>query len=117
MIWVFSGIRSIVVLLNDIDVVVLLLHYLYQLMSKGLEEIWIKFDVGQSTRLLPIYIIGTSIGQQLSSVILLMHILTGCDVTSKIGTKAAVLKTQPENYLMNFGEHSTLTDKNINAAE
>ena len=46
-----------------------------------------------------------------------MHVLAGRDVTSKIGTKAAALKAQPENFLMNFCEHTSLTDENLNAAE
>ena len=31
-------------------------------------------------------------------------ILTGCDATSKIGTKTSVLKKNPEIYLQMFGE-------------
>jgi len=38
------------------------------------------------------------------------HILTGSDVTSKVGTKAAALKAQPERYLQDFGENTFATD-------
>ena len=34
------------------------------------------------------------------------HILTGCDVTSKIGTKTAAIKASLESYLRNFGEEN-----------
>ena len=34
--------------------------------------------------------------------------LTGCDVTSKIGTKSAALKSEPHVYLKNFGENELL---------
>ena len=37
-----------------------------------------------------------------------VHILTGCDVTSKIGTKSAALKSEPHVYLKNFGENELL---------
>ena len=33
-----------------------------------------------------------------------IHILSGCDVTSKIGTKSAVLKRKPDEHLQLFGE-------------
>ena len=34
--------------------------------------------------------------------------LAGCDVTSKIGTKSAALKSEPHVYLKNFGENELL---------
>ena len=40
----------------------------------------------------------------MSQIILKTHILTGCDVTSKIGTKIAALNSEPEKYLKEFGE-------------
>ena len=30
------------------------------------------------------------------------HVLTGCDVTSKVGMKAAALNSEPEQYLESF---------------
>lgn len=33
-----------------------------------------------------------------------VHQLTGCDITSKLGTKAAGLKAEPEVYLKDFGK-------------
>ena len=32
-----------------------------------------------------------------------VYILTGCDVTSKIGTKVSAVASKPEKYLDNFG--------------
>ena len=37
-----------------------------------------------------------------------VHILTGCDITSKIGIKSAALKSDPHMYLKNFGESELL---------
>ena len=38
----------------------------------------------------------------LDDVLLKVHILTGCDVTSKIWTKSAALKSDPHMYLKNL---------------
>ena len=46
--------------------------------------------------------------QNLLFVLLKVHILTGCDVTSKIGTNSAALKYDPHMYLKNFGENELL---------
>ena len=35
-----------------------------------------------------------------------VHILTGCDVTSKMETKATAIKANPESHLHNFGEQN-----------
>ena len=43
-------------------------------------------------------------GQQMCRTLLKTHIISGCDVTSKFGTKAAALKIKPEYYLLNFGK-------------
>ena len=45
--------------------------------------------------------------KELHSVILKVHILTGCDTTSKIGTKKEALKASPEKYLSKFGNDRT----------
>ena len=40
------------------------------------------------------------------------YILTGCDVTSKIGTKVSAVASKPENYLDDFGI-KTLQDSSL----
>ena len=45
--------------------------------------------------------------KELHSVILKAHILTGCDATSKIGTKKGALKVSPKKYLSKFGNDRT----------
>ena len=44
------------------------------------------------------------------------YILTGCDVTSKIGTKVSAVASKPENYLEDFGIES-LQDSSSVCAE
>lgn len=59
----------------------------------------------------------SKIGHMVYSVVLKAHVLTGCDVTSKIGTKAAPLKAKPELYLSHFGEEERLTENTVELAE
>ena len=45
------------------------------------------------------------------------HIQTGCDVTSKIGTRLAALKQKPSAYLQKFACQNDLTEEEIEKAE
>ena len=45
------------------------------------------------------------------------HILTECNVTSKIGTKTAAIKASPESYLHNFGKENNPSAKAFLKAE
>ena len=54
---------------------------------------------------------------QICKTLLKTHVVSGCDVSSKIGTKAAALKNTPENYLQNFGESDEVKTEDINLAE
>ena len=59
--------------------------------------------------------LAAQIGENLCQVLPAVHILTGCDYTSKIGTKHAALMTNPEHCLQDFG---TKTDESsIDKAE
>ena len=88
-----NGCKRVVVLSNDTDVVILLLNYIHHFSSIGLSELWIRFGTSDKTRHIPIHKLGEVLGSNMCSIILKAHILTGCDVTSKIGTKPAALKT------------------------
>ena len=50
--------------------------------------------------------------KELHSVILKAHILTGCDATSKIGTKKGALKVSPKKYLSGNGRTDVLSYEN-----
>ena len=98
---------NIVVISNDTDVLILLLHYLPQFIENGLEELWIKFGAGGHSRFVPLHVMYNNMNKELHSVILKAHILTGCDATSKIGTKKGALKVSPKKYLSKFGNDRT----------
>ena len=55
-----------------------------------------KFGTGDTSRFIPLHLIASQIWQIVCSVIIKAHVLTGGDVTSKIGTKVAALKCNPE---------------------
>ena len=52
---------------------------------------------------LPIHSLASDKGPDLCKVLPAVHSLTGCDYTSKVGTKQAAFKANPVNYLRGFG--------------
>ena len=46
-----------------------------------------------------------------------MHVLTGCDFTSKFGTKMAAIKASQQNYLVDFGNTEHNIEEKIAQAE
>ena len=70
----------------------------YVSLSHGLSELWIKCENGDSSRFIPLYFLISGLGPMVCSVIIKAHILTGCDITSKIGTELWVLKCKPEKF-------------------
>ena len=107
--------ENVVVVSNDTDVCVLLLHYTPQFIKSGLTELWLKYGVGPKVRFIPLHILIARLDQNLLDVLLKVHILTGCDVASKIGTKSAALKSDPHMYLKNFGENELLESYLVHA--
>ena len=77
------------------------MHYFMKL---GVEGHWIKYGTGEGERYIPIHKLGDLLGPQQCKIVLKAHVLTGCDVTSKVGTKFRALNSEPEKYLMSFGE-------------
>ena len=71
---------------NDTDVFALILHYMFLFFDKGINELWLKSGIGSQTRILPMHIMHRNIGHGMCLENLPMHVLRGCDVTSKIGT-------------------------------
>ena len=90
-----SGLKNVIVVSNVTDLCALLLHYTPLFIKSGLTELWLKYGVGPKVRFIPLHILITRLDQNLLDVLLKVHILTGCDVTSKIETKSATLKFDP----------------------
>ena len=99
-----NGSKRIVVSSNDTDVFSLLLHHMHTFFSDGMEELWVRFGTSSNTRHIPLHTLSNMNGPTVSSVILKAHVLSGCDVTSKVDTKRAAINNYPEKYLNSFGE-------------
>lgn len=111
------NLNRIVVLSSDTDITVMMIYYWNQLHTYGLQELWVKAGVGDSTRLIPIHALVMRIGNDLSHVLPAVHTLTGCDYTSKVGTKHAALRASPEIFLKHFGTLSVDMESEFAAAE
>ena len=110
-----SGLKNAVVVSNDTDVRVLLLHYTPQFIKSGLTELWLKYGVGPKVRFIPLHVLIAHLDQNLLDVLLKFYILTGCDVTNKIGAKSPALKSDPHMYLKNFGQNELLESSFVDA--
>lgn len=106
---IIPHINHAAVILNDTDVVVLLTFFMHQFRQSGLQELWIKFGTGEKTKFIPIHSLAMELGPSISAAVMKAHILTGCDVTSELGTKSPALKCQPEKYLGQFGNEEMLS--------
>ena len=67
-------------------------------------------------RYIPIHRLNSVIEEATASSLLVSHILTGCDATNKIGTKASAYK-YISNKLSAFAATEVLTDEAIKVAE
>jgi len=98
-----NGSERLVVLSSDTDVLIVFPYYWNKLKSEGLEELWIKTGVRDTSRYVPVHDRAGKIGRGLCQVLPAVHTLTGCDYTSKFGTKHAALKANPESIYCNSG--------------
>ena len=70
-----NGVERVVVLSNDTDVVVLMVHYMNKFLSLGLKQLWLRYGTGAKQRFIPIHTLCIKIGNIQYSV-LKAHILT-----------------------------------------
>jgi len=92
--------------------------YFYHIFAaNGLRELWLRGGVGDRTRFIPLHVIADKVGRPMCEVLPAMHALTGCDITSKFGTKAAGIKAEPVLYLKDFGRAQTNVQDCVHNAE
>ena len=77
-------------------------EHVYKTMN--INKIWVKFGILERQRHTTVYQLTEILGTKKSRVLHKANILTGCDVTSKIGSKTAAFKACTEKYLYDFGE-------------
>ena len=70
----------------------------------NINKIWVKFGILERQRHTTVYQLTEILGTKKSRVLHKANILTGCDVTSKIGSKTAAFEACTEKYLYDFGE-------------
>ena len=70
----------------------------------NINKIWVKFGILERQRHITVYQLTEILGTKKSRVLLQAHILSGCDVASKTGSKTAAFKACTEKYLHDFGE-------------
>ena len=80
-----------VLLSNDADVLILVLHYMEYFTSTGLNELWMQFGIGKSKRFITVHKLLIQLGPQHCSNLIKYHVSTGTDSTSKVGTKSSAL--------------------------
>ena len=83
------------------------LAYFHVDKTMNVSKIWMKFGILECQAHIPVHQLAEILGTQKPRALLKAHILTGCDVTSKIGSKTAAFKACPEKYLYDFGEEFT----------
>ena len=100
--------KRVLVSSNDTDVFVLLVHYFAKFSYQGLQELWILFGTGEKSRYIPIHTLISKVGPLITSGLLTAHVLSGCDVTSKVGTKQSALKCINDEMTL-FSVHESLS--------
>ena len=86
-------VQRLVILSGYTDVMVLALYYNTDLKTNRLSELWMRAGVGDSIRYIPLHLIFER-KPELCSVLPEIHILTGCDTTSKVETKLFALNLE-----------------------
>ena len=107
---VWNGVTRVVILSSDDDAMVLELYYWDYQKKCGLKELWMRAGIGNTTRYIPLRALAMKVGTDKCKVLIALHHLTGCDSTSKFGTKAAGLKANPHLYIQNFAKHQSDID-------
>ena len=74
-----SGLRKIMIIASDTDVVVIALYIFHSLF---IEELWIEFGAGKHRRWLPIHRYAALLGEEICRALPLWYALTGCDTVS-----------------------------------
>jgi len=85
--------RRVIVASADTDVFICLVYHFIQWVHFGMKELWVLCGKGSSTRAIPVHDVVSGIDSSVAESLPAIHALSGCDSTSKIGTKKSALKT------------------------
>ena len=108
---VAAGASRIVVLTCDSDVVVLMAYHFAMLHTEGLQELRVNVGIGATERYISVHRVVFIFGAEVCRFLPAVHALSGCEYTSKVGTKSAALRASPETYLKDFAETSNIEER------
>lgn len=103
--------ERIIVVSNDTDTFAILLRHIPRFVSHGLHELWQQFGTGENRRMLPLHQVEDIFGVAMAKTVIKLHILSGNDHQSKVGTKHAAFVSNPLHYLSNFGEDEIISNE------
>ena len=93
------GFKTCVVISNDRVVIIALLFCVPVFPEEGLTKLWVHAEGGTSIQYVHLHTQHARLDQNLCNLLPGLHSLSGCDITSKIGTKKAALMANPERHL------------------
>jgi len=76
-----SAIKTVVVLSNDVDIVVIAVAVFADLQQDGLQKLWVAFGQSNKRRWMPIHTLFEKLGKEKSIAHLFSHAFSGCDVS------------------------------------
>ena len=91
---VTKGSKKVVAATSDTDIFVCLVHHFSKWNTRGLKELWLLKGSGSKRKAIPLHSLHSSLPTTLIEVLPALHSLTGCDSTSKVGTKPAAIKRE-----------------------
>ena len=68
----------------------------------GIKEVWMKYEMGISQRFIPMHSWYHKLEKSVINSLLKLHILTGCNVTSKVDIKSVAVKASQKVNLWKF---------------
>ncbi len=112
-----NGHTACIIISNGTDVIISLLYHVRQFLQHNLTRLWVRAGVGDSTRHIPLHKLFHRLGNPLCAVLPAIHSLTGCDISSKVGTKKSGINCKPQRFLRRFGMSQTLSSQTVKNAE
>ena len=110
---------KVVIASSDTDVFVCELYHFSRWMYSGLDELWIISGKCDRINVTPVHTIANNMDNNVVDVLPAVHTLTGCDTTSKVGTKSAAFQAAMKygyQLLYSFGK-SEISDQMILSSE
>ena len=99
-----KDLKQVLVLSNGTVVTIYTLAYFHVYKTTNVNKMWVKFEIHELQIHIPVYHLAEILGTERLQALLKAHTLTGCDVTSKTGSKSAACKACPEKHLYDFGD-------------